>query len=359
MKRILCFIDSLGSGGAQRQMTELAKLLHQAGYPIKVLFWVYYRNDHFLVDELRESNVETEYAVQMRNTRTRFFEMQKVIQKYDPEVIVSYYSGISKLLCVDHFFHRKAYKLIVSERTITRSISSSTKIKHQLYRFADVIVPNSTTESEFIKSHFSFLKDKVMTINNFVDEDKFYPVEKSISDYEKTNAIFVGRFNEAKNIPNLLKAIGIVKSKGYLFHVDFYGRDIAEHCNDLVKELCIADMVSFCDQSRVIEQKYREHNLFIIASLWEGFPNVLCEAMCCGLPALGSRVSDIPYIMEDGKNGYIFNPKDVDDMAEKIIKYLDLNAQTKSRMGKHSETLSSARFLKKSFLDQYLQLIND
>lgn len=359
MKRVLCFIDSLGSGGAQRQMTELAKLLHQAGYPIKVVYWVYYKDDHFLVDELKEKHVEIEHAIQMRNTRTRLFEMQKIIRKYNPDVVISYYAGISKLLCIDHFFHRKAYKLIVSERTITRTITLSSKIKHQLYRFADVIVPNSTTESLFIVTRFPFLKNKVKTINNFVDEDKFYPLEKNISDYEEPNAIFVGRYNEAKNIPNLLKAVGIVKNKGCQFHIDFYGRDIAENCNRLVEEYNIQDMVTFCPQSHVIENKYREHNLFIIASLWEGFPNVLCEAMCCGLPALGSRVSDIPYIMEDGKNGYIFNSKDVDDMAEKIIKYLDLDAQTKWKMGKHSETLSSARFLKKSFLNQYLQLIND
>lgn len=357
MKRVLCFIDSLGSGGAQRQMTELAKLLHQSGYPVKVVFWVYYEYDHFLVDELKESHVETEYAAQMLNTQTRFFEMRNVIREYNPDVIISYYSGISKLLCVDHLFHRKAYKLIVSERTITRTVSTSSQIKHQLYRFADVIVPNSTTESEFIKGNFSFLKNKVKTINNFVDEDKFYPVEKSISVYEKTNAIFVGRFNKAKNIPNLLKAIGVVKNKGYCFHIDFYGRDIAENCSSLVKELGIEEMVSFCDQSRVIEEKYREHNLFIIASLWEGFPNVLCEALCCGLPVLGSRVSDIPYIMEEGKNGFIFDPKDVNDMADKIIRFLQLDAKEKSQMAKHSETLSQDKFKKRSFLNKYKELI--
>lgn len=356
MKRILCFIDSLGSGGAQRQMTELAKLLHQAGYPVKVVYWVYYENDHFLVDELDENHVETEFAKQMQNTKTRLLEMRKVIRRYNPNVIISYYSGISKLLCVDHFFHPKAYKLIVSERTITQTISSSIKIKHQLYRFADIIVPNSTTESNFIITHFPFLKGKVKTINNFVDEDKFYPIEKSVVDYEKTQAIFVGRFNEAKNIPNLLKALGIVKEKGYQLHVDFYGRDIAEHCDALVEELGIQDMVTFCPQSSVIEEKYREHNLFIISSLFEGFPNVLCEAMCCGLPALGSRVSDIPFIMKDGSNGFLFDPKNIEDIAEKIIQYLNLNSQEKFEMGKHSEQLSKDSFAKNSFLNKYIEL---
>jgi len=359
MPRILCLIDSLGSGGAQRQMTELAKLLHQAGYPVKVVFWIHYENDHFLEDELANNHVDFAYTPSMRKTSTRLFELRKVLKGYSPDVIISYYSGISKLLCVDHLLHRKNYKLIVSERTITRQITRSSKVKHQLYRVADVIVPNSTTESKFIKEHFPFLKDKVVAINNFVDEEKFYPIEKTVADFDVTNAIFVGRYNEAKNIPNFLRAIAKVAQTGRKFHVDFFGRDIAAHCDALVDELGIKDFVSFCNQSSTIEEEYRRHNLMIIPSLWEGFPNVLCEAMCCGLPALGSRVSDIPYIMEDGGNGYVFNPKDVDDMAEKIIKYLDLDAQTKWKMGKHSEALSSARFLKKSFLNQYLQLIND
>ena len=154
-----------------------------------------------------------------------------------------------------------------------------------------------------------------------------------------------------------MKALGIVKNKGYQFHIDFYGRDIAEQCDGLVKELGIEEMVSFCNQSRVIEEKYREHNLFIIASLWEGFPNVLCEAMCCGLPVLGSRVSDIPYIMEDGKNGLIFDPKSVDDMADKIIHYLQLDAKKKAQMAKYSEILSQDKFKKSSFLNKYIELI--
>lgn len=359
MKRILCLIDSLGSGGAQRQMTELAKLLHQAGYPVKVVFWIHYENDHFLEDELTTSNVDFAYTPSLRKTSTRLFETRKVIKGYVPDVVISYYGGISKLLCVDHLLHRKAYKLIVSERTITRQITRSSKVKHQLYRFADVIVPNSTTEANFIKTHFSFLKDRVIPINNFVDEEKFYPVEKTVTDYDTTNAIFVGRFNEAKNIPNFLRAIAKVAQTGRKFHVDFFGRDIAEHCDVMVKELGIEEYVRFCSQSSTIEEEYRKHNLMIIPSLWEGFPNVLCEAMCCGLPALGSRVSDIPYIMKDGKNGYIFNPKDADDIAEKIIKYLDLEAKTKRGMGKCSEELSSERFLKNSFLNKYTQLIND
>lgn len=356
MSRILCLIDSLGSGGAQRQMTELAKLLHQAGYPVKVVFWIHYENDHFLEDELALNQVDFAYTPSMRKTSTRLFELRKALKGYSPDVVISYYSGISKLLCVDHLLHRKAYKLIVSERTITTCITRSVKVKHQLYRFADVIVPNSTTESNFIKEHFPFLKDKVVTINNFVDEEKFYPIEKTVEDYNTTNAIFVGRYNEAKNIPDFLRAIAKAAQTGRKFHVDFFGRDIAEHCDALVDELGIKDFVSFCNQSSSIEEEYRKHNLMIIPSLWEGFPNVLCEAMCCGLPALGSRVSDIPYIMEDGRNGFLFDPQNIEDIAEKISQYLYLSVEEKYKMGKRSEQLSKDSFAKSSFLNKYIEL---
>lgn len=359
MKRILCVIDSLGSGGAQRQMAELTKLLHDKGYVVRVVFWVYYPQDHFLQDELTQHGVDWECQKSMQKSLTRIFKIRKAINEFHPDVVISYYTAASQLLCIDNLLRKRRYNLIVSERTITREASLKSTIKHQMYRMVNYIVPNSTTETTYIKQHYPFLSKKVFTINNFVDETKFYPIEKSVSGYEQTNALFVGRYNAAKNIPSLLRALGMVAKSGLIFHVDFYGRDIAEHCNELVAELNLEEYVSFRGQSRTIEDVYRSHNLFIIDSRWEGFPNVLCEAMCCGLPVIGSRVSDIPYIMEDRGNGFLVNPLDEEDVAQKISEYLLLPIQQKYEMGRKSVSLSNMKFSKKRFLESYIKLIEE
>ena len=54
MKKILCVIDSLGAGGAQRQMVGLATMLKEKGYSVKVLI---YHNSLFYADVLKVSNV--------------------------------------------------------------------------------------------------------------------------------------------------------------------------------------------------------------------------------------------------------------------------------------------------------------
>ena len=76
----------------------------------------------------------------------------------------------------------------------------------------------------------------------------------------------------------------------------------------------------------VLERVWDIFMLLVITVLllvfkWEGFPNVLCEAMSCGLPVLASDVSDVRHIMEDGVNGFLMNPTSPDDMAKTIIRY--------------------------------------
>ncbi len=59
MSKILCLIDSLGSGGAQRQMITLAKLLKEKDFEISFLI---YHNDNFFIDDLRENTIPIEYC---------------------------------------------------------------------------------------------------------------------------------------------------------------------------------------------------------------------------------------------------------------------------------------------------------
>lgn len=362
MKRILCLIDSLGSGGAQRQMTELAKLLHEIGYQVEVVFWIHYNNDHFLEDELTKIGVPWVCMDVLRNPVTRLCEVQKLLRQRKPNVVVSYYTGISQLLCINHLFN-KSYKLIVSERTITRYINRQIRFKMVLYRFADSIVPNSTTEADFIKNHFPKLGAKTLTIHNFVDTERFSLGEEAEKTFDPIHALFVGRINVAKNIPNFIKALKNVRKAGYNIHVDMYGnvqdKSIYDDAIAFVNDNHLQDDIVFHPASTHIEDEYRSHNLFFMPSAWEGFPNVLCEAMSCGLPVLASDVSDVANIMEDGVNGYLMNPSSPEDMADVMIKYCQLSSKEKHSMAEASRKIIEKKFSKESFVQNYINLIEE
>lgn len=62
-------------------------------------------------------------------------------------------------------------------------------------------------------------------------------------------------------------------------------------------------------------------DMLFLPSFNEGMPNVLYEAMACGLPVIASRVGGIPEIIEDGKTGFLIDPEDIVQMKEYFIRY--------------------------------------
>ena len=358
MKKVLCVIDSLESGGAQRQLVQLAIQLKRKTYEVELLCWHKGGQDgEIFAGEMLKHGVGFKCLDKLRNKYLRINYLNSYVKRWRPDVVISYYPGASMMLAIGHVFH-KTYKLIVSERSMTRHISFRVRLKYNLYRFADMIVPNSHQEGQFIASHFSCLGKKVHVINNYIDTNRFSP--SCNKGFEQIQAVFVGRFTEAKNIPRLLQALKCVYDTGRYFQIDFYGnsnqKDYRDACDTLVSQLEIGQFVHFYDATSDIENKYRSHNLFILSSVFEGFPNVLCEAMSSGLPVLCSNVSDIPYIMKDGINGFLFNPLSVDDIASKIIEFYDLPIERKVEMSYQSRKLAEEKFGGKDFVDKYIAL---
>ena len=87
MKRILCLIENLGSGGAERQLTGLAVMLKQQGYEVEV--WYYVKNEFYL-PYLQDNGVEGRYLHKASNPQKRFFVLRKEIKAYNPDTIISY-----------------------------------------------------------------------------------------------------------------------------------------------------------------------------------------------------------------------------------------------------------------------------
>lgn len=67
-----------------------------------------------------------------------------------------------------------------------------------------------------------------------------------------------------------------------------------------------------------LKEKYKEADIFILPSTIEGFGMVFLEAMNYGLPVIGSNVGGIPEIIDDGKNGFLVDPENPKEIAEKI-----------------------------------------
>lgn len=89
-------------------------------------------------------------------------------------------------------------------------------------------------------------------------------------------------------------------------------------------------LIDNVNQNELLEI-YNQHHYYFQLSMFEGFPNALCEAMLCGCIPIGSDVAGIPDII--GNNGYILKKKEV-DLLKNIILNLDKNTITSTQVRK-------------------------
>ncbi len=356
MKRVLLITENLGSGGAERQICGLAVMLTRAGYACRLITYV---KNQFYEPFLQQNGVDYQFVPELWNKWIRVFRTAKYVREYNANVVISYLPSVNKTMCLARFLFKA--RLVVSERNNNINITREDKIRFNLYRLADAIVPNSNSQGEFITKNFRFLKNKVHPIINFVDVSRFAPAEKP-SENEILRIITVARYTQQKNVLVYLKVVRKAKDYGLSVHFDWYGDKThnAAYFAEIVKEydsLNISDYLTLHDSSPTIEEEYRRADIFCLPSLYEGYPNVVVEAMSCGLPILCSRVYENPYIVEEGQNGFLFDPKSVDDIVNAIKKMTALTVEERRQIGIRNRRLCLDRNTEDTFLKSYVDLI--
>lgn len=223
-----------------------------------------------------------------------------------------------------------------------------------LMKRVNKVVALNNTAKERLLSKGKINADNITVVPNGVDTDFFnddIEVGETIKKYGlegKLTVLFVGRLAKIKGIEYLIKAADrIVNEFGYketLFVlVGPQAFDSTERPIDMEK------MLSFIDQhqlekhviltgslpSEEVRTLYAACDIFVLPSLSEGDPLVIPEAMASGKPVIATRVGGIPRQVRDGWNGFLIDPADEQQLAEKI-KYLIDNPDEIQRLGENS-----------------------
>ena len=356
--KILCLIDGLCSGGAQRQLVGLAGLLKKNNHDVT---FMWYHKDDFYRNQLIESGVSI-VQLEAKNVILKILKLAKNITKLHPNVIIAYIDGPTMLVSSLKALKIIKARIIVSERNTTQYIDNHVRLKFFLYKYADIIVPNSYSQASFIRENFRNLDAKIHTITNFVDTDYFVPSKERTSDSICKIAV-VGRINRQKNILNFLDAVFLLKQNINKFQVDWYGtslfnEDYFQEIKEKSKSLGLEDIITFHEPKKDILSVYQTSDVFCLPSVYEGYPNVICEAMSCGLPIVCSRVCDNALIVEDNINGFLFDPNKIEDIKDKLLSFIQMTDENKKEFSKASRRMAVEKFSSESFINNYENIIH-
>ena len=354
--KVLLLIDSLGAGGAQRQLVGLAVMLKQRGYDVTVAT---YHDNRFYVDTILDAGVPYVYLKSAHSSCKRIWAVARYIRRINPDWVISYLETPSIVASIAHIFNKK-FKLLVSERNTSQSIGKNEKIRFRLFKTADYVVPNAYAQEKFIVDNFPALKAKTVTIANFVDTDFFYPVNHQRRDVPEI--VIAASIWSPKNTLGFLDAVKILKERGLNFHISWYGKangniDYFEECVQKTERLGISDCISLLDKTKTIREKYQDADYFVLPSFYEGTPNVICEAMACGLPVACSNVCDNPIYVKPNINGVLFDPNSPENMANAIEKLLSVEDETYKLYRNNSRRIAEEKLSKARFVESYIKLL--
>ncbi len=267
--------------------------------------------------------------------RTIFIDIYKVIKKVKPDIIHIRHWGplwdttIAHLLTFRRSrlvfsYHGKTYHEYCSRNKVT---SFKRKI---LLRFIDQVVTLNEDMLVTLRNE-ERIAGPITVIPNGVDTKKFSPslLKKELKkqlNLPSGKLLFgtVGRLSKIKDIATIIRASNLMKKKKKDFAVFIIG-DGAENKTlaKSIKDYDVGDVVFLLGGKHNVHQYLKCFDVYIQASLYEGFSNTILEAISSGLPAIVSRVGGNPDLVRKGENGFLFSPGDDETLASQMAELAD------------------------------------
>lgn len=244
-----------------------------------------------------------------------FLQLYRFIKKNNINIVHSHH----RYFDLQSFFVSK----ILNIRTLTSVQSKVDKHKRLSYKSKILIAVSETIKNHLI-TEFLIDESRIRVINNFIDPQEL--LTNSELSFNRDNiglsddnfiVTFVGRFSKEKGIDVLLKAISKIQLKYKKVILLMIGA--GEEKDQIENYIHVNNLNAIIlPPAEKIFKYYKNSNVIVLPSRNDPFPMVMLEAGLFNKPFIGSEVDGIAEFIEDGVDGFLFEPDNAVDLAEKI-----------------------------------------
>ena len=313
-KKILFIMPTFNSAGAERVTSNIINNIDRERFNVELMI-VKEGEYEFL------KNIKSDVLIRKLNCKKSLkfslISIFKEILDSNPQTIFIGTGHLAVLLSPFVPFFSK-YKWIVRETNFVSSNAKNGFVKF-IYRYFfsnfDIVIAQCEDMKNNLCKKFGINDKKVTVINNPVDTDY---IDRQINDYEevvftdKINLVACGRLTWQKGFENLILDFSKFKKLNN-YHLTIIGKGEGDErdTTDLLKRLVIdynlSDHVTFLGHKNNVYPWLMSADLFILSSLFEGFPNILLETIYCGCPVISNDCpGGIKDIILDGYNGLVY-----------------------------------------------------
>jgi glycosyltransferase involved in cell wall biosynthesis len=366
--KLLFVIDNLSTGGAQRQLINLALGLTERGYQVEIFC---YAPGDLLAKPLYDTGIKVHW-----NFKDSRFSLNVILALRDL-VDQGKFDLVLAFMTTPNFYAILAGRIlslhrvpvIVSERScdLPQGVSWLERFVRQFYRLATHTVTNSHHQRITITRKYPWLRERISTIYNGYDLQFFMPA-KIEPDNHPLRILAIASVSPYKNGLCLVEALNILHKRDNLLpNVDWIGQLVMKaerlqafnEMKQAIQAYGLEQQWQWLNQRSDIVDQLHQHDVLVHPSYIEGLPNVVCEALACARPVIVSNILDHSRLVQNGVSGYLFNYHDPEDLAEKIKMFTNLPIAERRRMGQCSRRFAEENLSQDRLVDEYEQLFRN
>ena len=323
-KKIAIVIPDLGGGGAEKVALALANGLSVENDVRLILF----KKEGVFLDYLSK---DVELVVLKKDHRNlkQIFSLLRLIRKnlLDRDIFIAGFQLFTEFYVLLASIDLAIKRVSISQIDVRRILQIKGYpilpfkiIGKILYSFFDLCICSSIGVKNALIETFTISRKKVKHIYN-----PFFDLQTSKKkvevDYEKPIFITLARLNYQKRLDIMIKAFNIFRKKTGKGTLMVLGEgELKENLIDITKRLKISDNIKFLGFRKNITGYLKKADIFLLSSDFEGFGNVLVEAMASGLPIISTDCPSGPgEILKKGEYGILVPVRNPHIMAENMI----------------------------------------
>ena len=345
------YISSLSGGGAEKVLTTLAKAFARDGHEVSIVS-LEKRPQFYPVDEkvklIKYENKKSGMGAALEDIRN----IRKHIKVSKADVSISFLSRCNLSVLLASLFRKG--KVVVCDRN--NPLKEHGKpvffLSNLLYMRADKVM----VQTEQIKTFYqTFLQKKIGVIENPLDKDVLDAQVNGRTFAREKTILSMGRLEPQKDFKTLIHAFRNIADRYPEWQVKIFGvgdgkRELAE----LIESLGLENRVALCGRTEAPFYEMSKASIFVLSSYYEGFPNVLCEAMYAGDLCIASDcVSGPRELIEQNENGWLFPVED----KETLTRLLEACIMQESQLEQVRDKARNS--VKRLYLENNLRLWKD
>lgn len=326
-KKILFVIPTLAGGGAERVTSHLINGINKQKFRLQLI--ISHRAEHTCLKDIHPDVEVIQLNLKFR-VRYTVFPILRAIKKQKPDTVFLNMSHLNILIAIFIPLYKR-YKWIAREtNTLDKKVKSKfSRILYTIfYKNYNVIIAQCHDMKADLINNFKLPAEKIKVINNpintnFIDLELKKKVEVSLPK-NKINLVACGRLTYQKGFDNLVQAFAQLKYKDK-YHLTILGQGNTKDPDNqevllrsLIETHNLKKCVSLVGFQNNIYAWLSQADFFILSSRYEGFPNVLLEALYCGTPALANDCPGGISEIINTANGLLFS-FDQNSFEERLI----------------------------------------